>query len=111
MKEGIAIIEQTGESTKSVFIDQEVREFARLNKRTKNRIDNQKKEQAKKVRFRNHMEKTANRILAEGCIGGAVALAGTAGMIAPVIWIPTAIICLCAACLRLGAWFERAAKK
>lgn len=108
MEKGMAIIENTGAGTRSVFIDQEVLECARLNLRTKERIEKQKKERAAKARHKKCMERTENRILAEAAFAVAVTMAGTAGMIHPAIWIPAAIICLCGACVRLGMWFGRA---
>lgn len=120
MKEGMAIIEQTREGARSVFIDQEVLDCARLNMRTKKRIAEseakqnkadqiRQKEKAAKVQFVKDRERTANRVLLDVVFGGAVAAAGTVGLIHPVIWTPTAIICLCVASLRLGAWFGRTA--
>lgn len=111
MQNGLMTIEKTEEQTKAFFIDQDVLECARLNLRTKNRVGKYEKDRAAKVRHAKRMRKTANRILAEAGFGGAVAFAGSLGLIAPVIWIPVAIISLCVACLRLGMWYGRAVKK
>ena len=110
MQNGLMTIEKTGDKMKAFFIDQEVLEHARLNMRTKKRIGKYEKERAAKSRRRKRMEKNANRILAEAGFGGAVAFAGSLGLIAPVIWIPVSIISLCAACVRLGMWLVRAVK-
>ena len=111
MLNGLLTIEKIGDHVKSVFVDQEVLECARLNKRTNARISKQKKEHAAKLHRKKCMRKTANRILAEACFGGAVAWAGSAGLIAPVIWIPVSIISVCVACMRLGMWFGRGETK
>ena len=111
MKNGLAIIEQIGESTKSVFIDQEVLECARLNMRTKQRLNVHRKAKATKARFNKYTVKTVRSVLI--ALASAVALLwlGSAELIHPGLWILGAIISLCAACVRLGAWFGRAAKK
>ena len=103
MENGLMTIEKTDDKMKAVFVDQDVIEFARLNMRTKNRIREQKKEHEKAVRSKKQIRKTVNRILAEAGFGGAVAFGGSLGMIHPLIWIPTAIISLCVACLHFGA--------
>ena len=103
MEKGLAIIENTETEKKTVFIDQDVLECARLNLRTKKRIEEQKKEHIKKARERKRMERMKNRIRIELIAGGAVAIAGMTGMIHAVLWIPTSIILLCAACVSLGA--------
>lgn len=103
MKQGMAIIENTETETKTVFIDQDVLECARLNLRTNKRIEAQKKESSKKAREKKRMERMKNRIRAELAIGGAVVVAGMTGMIHAALWIPTSIILLCAACVGLGA--------
>lgn len=111
MENGLITIEKVGEKVKAFFIDQDALEFARLNMRTKKRVGKYEKERAAKTRREKQMQKTAHRIAAEAGFGVAVAAAGSAGMIAPVIWIPVSIISLCVACLRLGAYIGRAAKK
>ena len=111
MQNGLAIIEQIGESTKSVFIDQEVLECARLNMRTKQRLNVSRKAKATKARFNKYTAKTARCILIESASAVALLWLGSAEMIHPGLWIPAAIILLCAACVRLGMWLGRAAKK
>lgn len=103
MEKGMAIIENTGEGTKTVFIDQDVLECARLNLRTKKRTEEPKKEQSKKSREKKRMERMKNRIRAELVASGAVAIAGMTGMVHALLWVPTSIILLCAACVGLGA--------
>ena len=111
MKNGLIAIAKTDEKTEAVFIDQDVIECARLNMRTTKRINRRKKEQAAKARHKRNMRKAANRIIAEAGIGGAVALAGMAGMISPYLFIPVSIISVCAACMHFGAWIGKAALK
>lgn len=103
MQNGLMTIEKTDEKTQAVFIDQDVLECARLNMRIKKRIGKYEKINKAKIRNRKRMEKTANRILAEGGTGLAAAVFGLVGLIHPWLWIPIAIICLCVACLHLGA--------
>jgi hypothetical protein len=110
MENGLMTIEKTGEKMSAVFIDQEVLECARLNLRTEKRIRNQKREQTKKMRYEKCMKKSANRILAEAGIGGAVAAFGFNGMIHPLLWVPASMICVCVACLHFGAWLGKVSK-
>lgn len=119
---GIAVIEKTDTETEGFFIDQDTIECARLNALTKKRIShaeamkrkddlNRRKAERAEARRKAYNLNTAKHILIHGGIIGAVTLAGTAGMIHPAICIPVGLFCLCAACLRLGAWFGRGAKK
>ena len=110
MENGLMTIEKTGERMKVFFMDQESLEHDRLYKRTKHRINMRRKEKSERVRFRKRMGRNANRILLEVILGAAVTLAGTAGMIHLAIWLPVTLICLCAACVRLGVWFGRVEK-
>lgn len=110
-KTGLMTVKSTGAEMKAIFIDREALEFAKMNMRTKNRINVRRNKKASKMRHRKNMKRIANRILIEVLFGGAVALAGTAGLIHPVIWTPAAIICLCSACVRLGMWFCMVVKK
>lgn len=122
MERGLAIIEKTDTETKGFYIDQDALEFARQNARTKKHIAHAEAVQRKAEQDRKKAEKveaqrkaynlnTAKHILIHGGIIGAVAWFGAAGMIHPAICIPVSLFCLCAACLRLGAWFGRSAKK
>lgn len=111
MENGLMTIEKTEGKTKAFFFDQDVLECARLNLRTKKRIGKYEKAREAKTRRRKHMEKTAKHIAAEAAFAGAVTAAGAAGMIHPYLWVPLAIIGLCAACLRLGAFLGRGGKK
>lgn len=118
---GLAIIQKTDTETKGFFIDQDTIEFAQLNAQTKKRIANaeamkrkddfnrRKAERAEAQRKAYNLN-TAKHILIHGGIIGAMAWAGTAGMIHPYICIPVALFSLCAACLRFGAWIGRGAK-
>lgn len=122
MQNGLAIIEKTENETKGFYIDQDALEFARLNARTNNRISKAeavnceadlKRSMAEKMAARRkaYTVKTFAYVLTNCAVCGAVAWAGTAGMIHPVISIPVSIFCLCVACVRFGAWFGRVARK
>ena len=119
---GLAVIEKNDTETKGFFIDQDALEFARMNAR----IDKHRKEveqEQKKVTCKNsrvakakaqrkaYTIKTFGYILANCTACGAVAWAGIAGLIHPVISAPVSIFCLCVACVRFGAWFGRVMKK
>lgn len=121
MEKGLAIIEKTDTETKGFYIDQDALEFARQNAMTKKRIAHAEAVQRKAEQTRRKNERaearrkaynlnTVKHILIHTGIIGAVTWAGTAGMIHPVVCIPVSIFCLCAACVRLGAWFGRGAK-
>lgn len=121
MEKGLAIIEVNEAETRSVFIDQDVIECARLNALTKKRIAKTEAEHRKANRNRRKAEKVAAQrraytldtigyILTRGGIIGAMAWAGMYGMIHPIICVPVTVFCLCTACLRLGAWFGRCGK-
>lgn len=119
---GLAIIEKTDTETKGFFIDQDTIECARLNTLIKKRIAHAESVKRKADQTRRKVEKaearrkaynlnTVKHILLHCGIIGAVTWAGTAGMIHPIICVPVSLFCLCAACVRLGAWFGRGEKK
>lgn len=132
MERGLAIIEKTDTETKGFYIDQDVLEFARLYTRTKKRIadaeartkkriahaeavqrkaeQSRKKAEKDEAKRKAYNRNTTKHILIYSGIIGAVAWAGTAGMIHPVNCIPVSVFCLCAACLRLGAWLGKVTK-
>ena len=121
MQNGLAIIEKTENETKGFYIDQDALEFARLNARinkhiSKAEVENReadrqhRKSEKMAARRKAYTSKTCGYILSNCAVCGAVAWAGIAGMIHPVISIPVSIFCLCAACVRFGAWFGRVAK-
>jgi hypothetical protein len=121
MKNGLAIIEKTDNETKGFYIDQDALEFARINARTNKRIaqaeaDNReadrqsRKAEKMAARRKAYTLKTFGYIFTNFAVCGAVAWAGTAGMIHPVISFPVSIFCLCVACVRFGAWFGKVAK-
>ena len=122
METGLAIIEKTETETKGIFIDQETIEHARINALVKKRIAKAEADQREEDRNRRKAEKaearrkaynidTIKHLLIDGGIIGAVTWAGLAGMAHPAICIPVGLFCLCGACLRLGQWLGRAAKK
>ena len=121
MKKGMAIIEVNDTETRGFFVDQDALECARLNALTKKRLaqaEAAKREAARTLRNaekavarrRAYAAKTFGFVLTRGGIIWAVMAAGIAGMIHPAIYIPVSLLCLCAACLRLGAWFGRTVK-
>ncbi len=109
MKKGLMTVK--GTKMMGVFVDTEVIECARLNMRTKRRLEMQQKAKEEKALFKREMERNANRILFDAVVGGAVALAGTSGLIHPALWVSVSVIALCAACVRLGMWFGKVASK
>ena len=119
---GLAIIEANETETKGFFIDQDALEFARLNarldKHRKETAKAQKKEACKnskaakaKAQRKAYTLKTFGYILANCAVCGAVAWAGIAGMIHPIISAPVSVFCLCVACVRFGLWFGRVVSK
>lgn len=119
---GLAVIETTDTETKGFFIDQDALEFARMNAK----LDKQRKEAATakkkadrkiskaekaKAQRKAYTIKTVCNILANCTVCGAVAWAGIAGLIHPIIAVPVSVFCLCVACVRFGAWFGRVVKQ
>lgn len=111
MNNGLAIIEVNESETRSVFIDQDALECAKLNSLTKKR----KNEEAKQRRREEKLEakrkadaaRTVRYVVSRCAISAAATLAMCAGLIHPLISVPVAAICICAACVRLGAWLGR----
>lgn len=111
---GLAIIDRTESGTRGVYIDQDTIECARLNARTKKRIQEAAMRQQMESRKQKH-RKEYNRaalksILLHGGILSASAWALDVGIAHPAICIPVGLYALCAACVRLGAWFGRGRK-
>lgn len=132
MEKGLAIIEVNDTETKGVHIDQETIECARINSLTKRHAakvakeaerNRMKAEKARKEAEHNRikeekaylkkkayaLDSTAYILLRMATLGGSV-WACAAEMLDPIIGIPVAMYCLCASCVRLGAWFERGKK-
>jgi hypothetical protein len=118
MNKGLAVIEVNDTETKGFYIDQDALEFARLNAKIKKRVDaaeedmknasrNHTKTEKETARHTAYTLKTVGRILLNCAICGGVVGAGFAGLVAPIVYVPVSLFCLCAACLRLGAWFGR----
>lgn len=63
-----------------------------------------------KARRKAYTVKSIFSVSAFAVLSAAFLAAGTEEMIHPTIWIPAAIACLCAACVRFGVWFGRMAK-
>lgn len=122
MERGLAIIEMNEAETRSVFIDQDVIECARLNALTKKHIAKAEAERRKANRNRRKAELAKARrtaytvdsilfILLRMITVVAIGWAGTVGMIHPVICVPVAMFCICTSCVRLGTWIGRGEKK
>lgn len=121
MEKGLAIIEVNEAETRSIFIDQDALECARLNALTKKRLAKAEAARRKEYRNRRKAEKVAAQrkaynldtikyILIRGGIIGAMVWAGLSGMAHPIICVLVTVYCLCTAFLRLGAWFGRCGK-
>ena len=111
MNNGLAIIEVSESETRSVFIDQDALECARLNAITKKRT----REAERKARLEAKLEAkrrarkadTIRYVLSRCGISVAVTVAAYVGVVHPVVSVPVSVFCLCAACVRLGAWLGR----
>ena len=112
---GLAIIEKTDTETRGVYIDQETIEEARLNARVKMRIAEaeanaklayEKRQKAERAEAKRKARVRANikYLVTHGAICGAVGWAWWAGMVNPIVCIPVMLYCLCASCVKLGAW-------
>lgn len=117
MKNGLLVMEQNGTDTSSIYFDPEALEFARLNAQTRKRRADAEAEEANrkqlatmKAQRKACAAKNISFVLADCAVSGAVVWAGMAEMIHPAIFIPVAIACLCAACVRFGAWAVRRAE-
>lgn len=122
MEKALAIFEKTEDGTKAVFFDQETIECARLNLRTKKRIEenqmahlarSQKLRKAEEAReqFKKYTYKTFGMIAIDcGAVWG-LTQAGIGGLIHPAIFITVGLLFLCGACVRLGAWIGKAVNK
>ena len=64
-----------------------------------------------KARRKAYTVKSVASVVAFAVFSAGFLAAGTAEMIHPTIWIPAAVACLCAACVRFGVWYGRVAKK
>lgn len=115
---GMAILEKDDVQTKAVFIEQEALERARLNVKAKKNAAERDRKQKEADDSRRKAEKAEARrmaynastvkYLATRCIiSGVMAGGWYAGLIHPVIAAPIALICLCAASMRLGEWRAR----
>ena len=126
MEKGMAIIEVNDTETKGFYIDQDALEFARQNAKTKKRVERMEAERreaaakhrkAVKAKAREKAQrkaytiKTIKYVAVRAFITAALAAAVTADLASLYLFIPVFIICLSSACLRLGAWFVRGAKK
>ena len=122
MEKGMAIIEVNDTETKGFYIDQEALEFSRqnakVNKRMSNAAKDQKaaerktrREEAAKAKRKAYTKDTIKYVAVRAFITAALAAAVTADWASLYLFIPVFIICLSSACLRLGAWFVRGAKK
>ena len=132
MKNGLAVIEKNDTETKGFYIDQDVLECTRQNAKVAKRLDEaekakqkaiaeaekarkayerkMKKAEAEKAKRRAYTLDAVRVVASSMALCVAVVWAGTADMIHPAIYIPVALVSLCAACLRLGALFGKVVK-
>ena len=114
MQNVIAIPKKTDTETRSVFVDRDVVELERLNAQTQKRIAKAEAERRKaekaEAEFNTYTVRTIKYIAARAGLVFATTLAGTAEMIHPVIWSFVTLYCLCAVCVKLGAWIGKAVK-
>lgn len=68
-------------------------------------------EEEEKAWFKSYTLEVFSFSLIFGALSGALVWAGLVEKIAPSLWIPCSLVCLCGACLRLGAWFGRVVSK
>lgn len=112
---GLAIIEKTDTDTRCVVIDQDTIECAQINARVKKRIE--EAEENARIAYEKHLKheraeakrkayvrNSIQYIASHGAVCGGVAWAWWAGMVHPIVCIPVMLYCLCASCVRLGAW-------
>lgn len=122
MQNGIAILEKTDTGTDGFFVDQYTIELSRLNAITQQRIDKAEAERRKaahnrrmagreEAKFNAYTLHTIKYILVRTGIVLATMWGGTAGIVHPAIWLFITLYCLCAVCVKLGAWFGRAVKR
>jgi hypothetical protein len=122
MEHGLAIIEMNEAETKAVFIDRETIEFARQNAKTAKNVARQNAKHRELVRKfmankkahdrrKAYTMQTIKDLLIHGGIIGGMTYGCMVNLISPILGIPVALVSLCSACLRLGAWFGRGAKK
>lgn len=116
---GLAIIEVNDTGTKGFYIDQDVLECARLNAKTKKRVAKaelirreatlrRRKAERLEAKRREYNVRTICYVLGRCAVSVALAWATVAGMARPIVSVPVITLCLCGACLRLGAWMGRA---
>lgn len=122
MQNGIAILEKTEAGTNGFFVDQYTIELSRLNALTQQRIDKAEAERRKAAHNRRMAEREEARfnaytlhmikyILVRTGVVLAAMWGGMDGIIHPAIWLFITLYCLCAVCVKLGAWFGRAVKR
>lgn len=118
MNKGLAILEVNDTGTKGFYIDQDTLECARLNAKTKKRVElaEQKKREAARLRRkaekveaqrRAYTAETVKYVVSRCGLAIAVTWAGTLGLVHTAVCILAVTFCLCTACLRLGQWTGR----
>lgn len=112
---GLAIIEVNDTGTKGFYIDQDALECARLNEKTKRRAAKEermqreaerksRKEAYRAAKRREYTVRTICYILSRCAAAVCAAVATCFGMAHPVLGAAVVALCICSACLRLGAW-------
>lgn len=107
---GMAIFKRTDEGAQAVFVDQDVLECAKLNMRTKERMNDHRKEKAEKEKYMKELNHIADRAVLDAVGGAICAWAGSAELMHPMLWVTFTAICMGASCLRLGQWFGKVKK-
>lgn len=121
MNKGLAIVEVNDTETKTVFLDHEVVEFARLHAKTKKRVANaerdkrmaaamKRKAEKAEVRRRAYNIETIGFVLSRCGVALAAGVCCSTGLVHPIVGIGVAGFCLCSACLRVGEWIGRSGR-
>lgn len=115
MKNGVYITNKTGGCIQSVFVDEEVLEFARNNQKVQKRLDARDEQERMEAdeaaaHSRNVIlrQKKTRRLLRQEAALAAVSIASTAasylGLLAPMLGAIISVSCLCAICFKAGRW-------
>ena len=115
---GLAIIEVNDTGAKGFYIDQDALECARLNEKTKRRAAKEERMQREAERksrreahlaakYREYTIRTICYVLSHCAASVAAAVATYFGMVHPALGAVVVALCICSACLRLGAWIGR----
>ena len=115
MKNGVYITNKTEGCIQSVFVDEEVLEFARNNQKVQNRLnarDAKERMEAAEAAAQSRKEylrqRKNRRLLRQEAALAAVSIAATAasylGLLAPLLGTIISVSCLGAICFKAGRW-------